>query len=43
MKKRLLRFDYQLDTIMNEQITTFNQLEADLLSLDETIKINIWF
>ncbi|XP_027150187.1 uncharacterized protein LOC113750412 [Coffea eugenioides] len=34
MKKRLFRFDYQSGTIMNEHITMFNQLVADLLNLD---------
>nr|XP_027109490.1 uncharacterized protein LOC113729387 [Coffea arabica] len=34
MKKRLFRFDYQSGTTMNEHITIFNQLVADLLNLD---------
>ena len=34
MKKRLFRFDYQPGTTMNEHITMFNQLVADLLNLD---------
>jgi hypothetical protein len=34
MKKRLFRFDYQPGTTMNEHITLFNQLVADLLNLD---------
>ncbi|KAE8709887.1 Tubulin beta-2 chain [Hibiscus syriacus] len=38
MKKRLFRFDYQLDTNMNEHITAFNELVADLLGMDETFK-----
>ncbi|PHU01393.1 hypothetical protein BC332_31180 [Capsicum chinense] len=34
MKKRLFRFDYQHGTTMNEHITMFNQLVANLLNLD---------
>ncbi|CDP17738.1 unnamed protein product [Coffea canephora] len=34
MKKILFRFDYQPGTTMNEHITIFNQLVADLLNLD---------
>lgn len=34
MKKRLFRFDYRPGTSMNEHITMFNQLVADLLNLD---------
>ena len=34
MKKRLFRFDYQPGTTMNDHITLFNQLVADLLNLD---------
>ncbi|VFQ84604.1 unnamed protein product [Cuscuta campestris] len=34
MKKRLFRFDYQPGTTINEHITMFNQLVADLLNLD---------
>ena len=34
MKKRLFRFDYQQGTTMNEHITMFNQLLAELLNLD---------
>jgi len=34
MKKRLFRFDCQQGTTMNEYITMFNQLVADLLNLD---------
>ena len=38
MKKRLFRFDYRPSTSMNDHITAFNQLVADLLNLDETFK-----
>ncbi|KAL4271878.1 hypothetical protein GQ457_13G029750 [Hibiscus cannabinus] len=38
MKKRLFRFDYQPGTSMNEHITAFNELVADLLGMDETFK-----
>ncbi|KAE8727553.1 putative serine/threonine-protein kinase WNK6 [Hibiscus syriacus] len=38
MKKILFRFDYQPDTSMNEHITAFNELVADLLGMDETFK-----
>ncbi|KAE8718014.1 putative LRR receptor-like serine/threonine-protein kinase [Hibiscus syriacus] len=38
MKKRLFRFDYQPDTRMNEHITAFNELVADLLGMDKTFK-----
>lgn len=34
LKKRLFRFDYQPGTTMNDHITMFNQLVADLLNLD---------
>ena len=34
MKKRLFRFTYVPGTTMNEHITQFNQLVADLLNLD---------
>ena len=34
MKKRLFQFDYKQSTTMNEHITMFNQLVADLLNLD---------
>ena len=34
MKKRLFRFTYVPSTMMNEHITNFNQLVADLLNLD---------
>ena len=34
MKKRLFRFDYKPGTTMNDHITMFNQLVADLLNLD---------
>ena len=36
MKKRLFRFNYGLCISMNDHITVFNQLVADLLNLDET-------
>ncbi|KAE8682936.1 ABC transporter G family member 13 [Hibiscus syriacus] len=38
MKKRLFRFDYQPGTSMNEHITAFNELVADLLGMNETFK-----
>ena len=34
MQKRLFRFDYKQGTTMNEHITMFNQLVADVLNLD---------
>ena len=36
MKKRLFRFNYVIGTTMNDHITNFNQLVADLLNLDVT-------
>ena len=36
MKKRLFRFEYQQGTTMNEHITSFDQLVADLIGMDET-------
>ena len=38
MKKRLFRFTYVPGTTINDHITTFNQLVADLMNLDETFK-----
>ena len=38
MKKRLFRFTYIPGTTMNDHITSFNQLVADLMNLDETFK-----
>lgn len=38
MKKILFRFDYRPGTSMNDHITAFNQLVANLLNLDETFK-----
>ena len=38
MKKRLFRFSYVPGTTMNEHITNFNQLVADLLNLDVTFE-----
>ena len=34
MQKRLFRFDYKQGSTMNEHITMFNKLVADLLNLD---------
>ena len=36
MKKRLFRFTYVPGTTMNDHITSFNQLVADLVNLDVT-------
>jgi len=38
MKKRLFRFTYTPGTTINDHITSFNQLVADLLSLDVTFE-----
>ncbi|KAL5865755.1 hypothetical protein ACOSQ3_003269 [Xanthoceras sorbifolium] len=38
LKKKLFRFDYLPGTTINDHITAFNQLVADLLNLDETFK-----
>ena len=38
MKKRLFRFDFRPSISMNDHITSFNQLVANLLNLDETFK-----
>lgn len=38
MKKRLFRFTYIPGTTINEHITSFNQLVADLLNLDVTFE-----
>jgi len=37
-KKRLFGFDYRLFTSINDHITAFNQLVANLINLDETFK-----
>lgn len=38
MKKRLFRFTYKPNTTVKEHIIAFNQLMANLLSLNETFK-----
>ncbi|PWA63044.1 Retrovirus-related Pol polyprotein from transposon TNT 1-94 [Artemisia annua] len=38
MKKRLFRFTYVPGTTMNDHITSFNQLVADLMNMDEVFK-----
>ncbi|GKC38334.1 hypothetical protein Tco_1050718 [Tanacetum coccineum] len=38
MKKRLFRFTYVPGTIMNDHITSFNQLVTDLMNMDEVFK-----
>ena len=38
MKKRLFRFSHTPGTTMNDHITSFNQLVADLLNLDVTFE-----
>lgn len=38
LKKKLFRFDYLPGTTINDHITAFNGLVADLLNLDETFK-----
>ncbi|WCJ26614.1 hypothetical protein M5689_008419 [Euphorbia peplus] len=38
MKKRLFRFSYAFGTTMNDHITNFNKLVADLMNLDVTFE-----
>jgi len=38
MKKRLFRYEYRSGSSLNDHITVFNQLVADLLNLDEEFK-----
>ena len=38
LKKKLFRFEYVPGTTMNDHITSFNQLIADLLNMDVTFK-----
>ena len=38
LKKKLFRFEYLPGTTINDHITAFNQLVADLLNMDETFK-----
>ena len=38
LKKKLFRFEYHSGTTINNHITAFNQLVADLQNLDETFK-----
>ena len=38
MKNRLFCFTYVPNTMINDDITTFNQLVIDLMNCDETFK-----
>ena len=38
LKKKLLHFQYQPGTTINDHIALFNKLVVDLLNLEETVK-----